>query len=724
MSLPFKDSPSRRLLPLPSLELSYQDPWLCASPLLGSLVTCSRSPLPRVAPSRSPSVALSLSPPPTTLFLVMTGRVTLETLSCTAASAFQVPSTPGPISFPALPRSRVMHPLRLFLVGQLFSAVLFDPLRFAAIPFPAFGLDRSRDLVAVPLGRLVDSRSSVSLPALESFVGVGSRSLYHKTVASETEPEPESEPALCNERHPLLPMFLVIIMGLASLFYLPLPRPAITHPVRSQPLLYPPLPLLLGVPSRIIPICALLLLPLGLSLRPRMPSSPIYLLGLVSPLVPRVMCTFTCGSCAAAYPITEEKLLIMSDFQFNFLRRPDRVPEPDADEDGPPRHPIATEDIVMEDAPGPVASPALDPPLDQNGPLQSGHEDDDVLPPCPAPWLSPDCPEPPIPNPPNSPYSDLLLDAACVEHDPETNALALVCCPECRSALKGNRVPPRAVANYNYLGPVPPELAGLTVVEEALIALCRAKCWIIQLRDQDPHMSTTQRGVRGHIIVYPQRPSDIAQSTYALVAYFLEVIHRAFLRVVGVISRDLVTPDIGLVNGLTGEMEGLIAGHAAQRATQVDDVDVSAVSASASQDYSSGDSTSSEDEYANLQDGNLLGEISQPIDDEGWKRWGWERHSPEAADGLPWDTSPSPPGSLTPIKLEPDSVALFQDIQCDTLSPFEKSVIRLVRDSKREGGSFSRWLKGRQKRIEYLEGRDAHHLRLLAEIRLLSKNFD
>ncbi|KAJ6560619.1 hypothetical protein DFH09DRAFT_1247852 [Mycena vulgaris] len=45
-----------------------------------------------------------------------------------------------------------------------------------------------------------------------------------------------------------------------------------------------------------------------------------------------------------------------------------------------------------------------------------------------------------------------------------------------------------------------------------MIALCRAKCWIIQLRDEDPHMPTTQRGVRGHIIVYPQRPSDIAQT--------------------------------------------------------------------------------------------------------------------------------------------------------------------------------------------------------------------
>ncbi|KAJ6516521.1 hypothetical protein DFH09DRAFT_1247240 [Mycena vulgaris] len=43
-----------------------------------------------------------------------------------------------------------------------------------------------------------------------------------------------------------------------------------------------------------------------------------------------------------------------------------------------------------------------------------------------------------------------------------------------------------------------------------MVALCRAKCWIIQLRDEDPHIPTTQRGVRGHIIVYPQQPSAVA----------------------------------------------------------------------------------------------------------------------------------------------------------------------------------------------------------------------
>ncbi|KAJ6452174.1 hypothetical protein C8R47DRAFT_959161, partial [Mycena vitilis] len=47
-----------------------------------------------------------------------------------------------------------------------------------------------------------------------------------------------------------------------------------------------------------------------------------------------------------------------------------------------------------------------------------------------------------------------------------------------------------------------------------MIALCRAKCWIIQLRqdESDDTLPIAQRGVKGHIIVYPQRPSEIAKS--------------------------------------------------------------------------------------------------------------------------------------------------------------------------------------------------------------------
>ncbi|KAJ7018836.1 hypothetical protein C8F04DRAFT_976606, partial [Mycena alexandri] len=47
-----------------------------------------------------------------------------------------------------------------------------------------------------------------------------------------------------------------------------------------------------------------------------------------------------------------------------------------------------------------------------------------------------------------------------------------------------------------------------------MIALCRAKCWIIQLREEgsDSSVPFAQRGVRGHIIVYPQKPSAIAKT--------------------------------------------------------------------------------------------------------------------------------------------------------------------------------------------------------------------
>ncbi|KAJ6483746.1 hypothetical protein C8R47DRAFT_913759, partial [Mycena vitilis] len=44
-----------------------------------------------------------------------------------------------------------------------------------------------------------------------------------------------------------------------------------------------------------------------------------------------------------------------------------------------------------------------------------------------------------------------------------------------------------------------------------MIARCRAKCWIIQLKEEDDYSTPiTQRGVRGHIIIYPQKPSAIA----------------------------------------------------------------------------------------------------------------------------------------------------------------------------------------------------------------------
>jgi hypothetical protein len=61
---------------------------------------------------------------------------------------------------------------------------------------------------------------------------------------------------------------------------------------------------------------------------------------------------------------------------------------------------------------------------------------------------------------------------------------------------------------------VPPELKDLTIVEEAMVSLCRAKCWIIQLHDDesDTGLPITQRAVHGHIIIYPQKPTAIAKT--------------------------------------------------------------------------------------------------------------------------------------------------------------------------------------------------------------------
>ncbi|KAG1752433.1 uncharacterized protein EDB91DRAFT_1044702, partial [Suillus paluster] len=45
-----------------------------------------------------------------------------------------------------------------------------------------------------------------------------------------------------------------------------------------------------------------------------------------------------------------------------------------------------------------------------------------------------------------------------------------------------------------------------------MIARCRAKCWIVQLKEenQNLHVETNQRGIKGHIIIYPQQPDGVA----------------------------------------------------------------------------------------------------------------------------------------------------------------------------------------------------------------------
>jgi len=109
------------------------------------------------------------------------------------------------------------------------------------------------------------------------------------------------------------------------------------------------------------------------------------------------------------------------------------------------------------------------------------------------------------------PLAGALVDPAGV-HQNQDGTLSLSLCPPCRSALSRKKLPRFALANLNFIGNVPPELKDLTLVEELLVARCRAKMCVVKLQDHrdDIELPTVQRGVKGHIIVFPQHPERIS----------------------------------------------------------------------------------------------------------------------------------------------------------------------------------------------------------------------
>ena len=116
---------------------------------------------------------------------------------------------------------------------------------------------------------------------------------------------------------------------------------------------------------------------------------------------------------------------------------------------------------------------------------------------------------------PPSPYADgplagILVDPIGVHHH-ENGTLYLSLCLRCRNALLRRKLPRFALANLNVIGTVPLELQSLTLVEELIVARCRAKLCIVKLQDRndDVDLPTVQCGVKGHIIVFPQHPENL-----------------------------------------------------------------------------------------------------------------------------------------------------------------------------------------------------------------------
>jgi hypothetical protein len=116
---------------------------------------------------------------------------------------------------------------------------------------------------------------------------------------------------------------------------------------------------------------------------------------------------------------------------------------------------------------------------------------------------------PPLPYT-EGPLAGILVDPIGVHLD-GAGALYLSLCPPCKHALLRKKLPRFALANLNVIGAVPPELQSLTLVEELIISRCRAKLYIVKLQDckDDVDLPVVQRGMKGHIIVFPQHPEHL-----------------------------------------------------------------------------------------------------------------------------------------------------------------------------------------------------------------------
>jgi hypothetical protein len=126
-----------------------------------------------------------------------------------------------------------------------------------------------------------------------------------------------------------------------------------------------------------------------------------------------------------------------------------------------------------------------------------------------AHWNDPTFAAPPSPFT-SGPLQGKLVDTQGVKGC-ENGEFTLELCHSCSRGLHRGTIPKHALANKMYVGPVPEELRDLTMIEECVIARARAKSWIVKLQEQnaDSASPASQRGLKGHTIIYPQQPDKL-----------------------------------------------------------------------------------------------------------------------------------------------------------------------------------------------------------------------
>lgn len=107
----------------------------------------------------------------------------------------------------------------------------------------------------------------------------------------------------------------------------------------------------------------------------------------------------------------------------------------------------------------------------------------------------------------NGPLANLLLDNSGVFHV-ANDSIKLSLCKDCFCTLQAPQMPKFALANFLCPGSVLDVLRDLTTVEESMVALCQARCIMVQLKAMHGGFNA-QRAFWGHTIFHLQSPSGL-----------------------------------------------------------------------------------------------------------------------------------------------------------------------------------------------------------------------
>lgn len=101
----------------------------------------------------------------------------------------------------------------------------------------------------------------------------------------------------------------------------------------------------------------------------------------------------------------------------------------------------------------------------------------------------------------------IMIDPLGVTRPPSSDQFAsLLVCYTCKTSLDKGVQPPEALANYRWIGTVPPQLQDLTWIEELLIARAHLTGRIVRLQNRN---TASSFGLKGHVILLPQDTTEL-----------------------------------------------------------------------------------------------------------------------------------------------------------------------------------------------------------------------